>query len=55
MKKEFLGDDRFVPANHKDNGLLVRKIAEASGTPFNMAGFDKEAAAEAAAAAKARK
>ena len=55
MKKEFLGDDRFVPVNYKDDWVLVRKVAEASGTPFNKAGFDKEAAAEAAAAAKAKK
>ena len=55
MKKEFLGDDRFVPVSYKDDWVLVRKVAEASGTPFNKAGFDKEAAAEAAAAAKAKK
>jgi phosphonate transport system substrate-binding protein len=54
MKKEFLGDDRFLPVSYKDDWLLVRKVAAASGTSFNKAGFDKETAAEAAAAAKAK-
>jgi len=49
MKKEFLGDDRFLPVSYKDDWVLVRKVAEASGTPFNKAAYDREVAAEAKA------
>lgn len=52
MKKEFLGDDRFLPVSYKTDWALVRKVAEDSGTPYNRAGFDKERAAEEAARAK---
>jgi phosphonate transport system substrate-binding protein len=52
MKKEFLGDDRFLPISYKDDWALVRKVAEDSGTPFNRAGFDKERAQEEAARKK---
>ena len=52
MKKEFLGDDRFLPVSYKDDWALVRKVAEDSGTPYNRVGFDKERAAEEAARAK---
>ena len=52
MKKEFLGDDRFLPVSYKDDWLLVRKVAEASGTPFNKTAYEREVAAEAKAAAK---
>ena len=46
MKKEFLGDDRFLPISYKDDWALVRKVAEDSGTPYNRVGFDRERAAE---------
>lgn len=49
MKKEFLGDDRFLPVSYKDDWGLVRKVAEASGTPFNKAAYEREVAAEAKA------
>jgi phosphonate transport system substrate-binding protein len=52
MKKEFLGDDRFLPVSYKDDWGLVRKVAEDSGTPFNRTGFDKERAQEEAARKK---
>ncbi len=52
MKKEFLGDDRFLPASYKDDWALVRKVADDSGTPFNRTGFDKERAQEEAARKK---
>jgi len=52
MKKEFLGDDRFLPISYKDDWALVRKVAEDSGTPFNRTGFDKERAQEEAARKK---
>lgn len=53
MKKEFLGDDRFLPITYKADWALVRKVAEDSGTPYNRTGFDRERAAEEAARAKA--
>ena len=49
MKKEFLGDDRFLPVSYKDDWVLIRQVTEASGTPFNKAAFDREVAAEAKA------
>ena len=49
MKKEFLGDDRFPPVSYKDDWVLIRQVAAASGTPFNKAAFDREVAAEAKA------
>lgn len=42
MKKEFLGDDRFLPVNYKEHWQLVRDVAEASGTPYTRNQFDKE-------------
>ena len=52
MKKEFLGDDRFLPVSYRDDWALVRKVAEDAGTPYNRAGFERERAAEDAARAK---
>ena len=52
MKKEFLGDDRFLPVSYKDDWALVRKVAVDAGTPFNRGGFEKERAAEEAARSK---
>jgi hypothetical protein len=49
MKKEFLGDDRFLPVSYQDDRVLVRKVAEASGTPFNKVAYEREIAAEAKA------
>ena len=42
MQKEFLGDDRFLPVDYKKDWELVRSVAQASGTPYNRAQFDKE-------------
>jgi phosphonate transport system substrate-binding protein len=47
MKKEFLGDDRFLPVSYKNDWTLVRKVAEDSGTPYNKAAYEREVAAEA--------
>jgi len=52
MKKEFLGDDRFLPISYKEGWALVRKVAEDSGTPFNQASFDRARAREEAAKKK---
>jgi phosphonate transport system substrate-binding protein len=52
MQKEFNGDDRFVPITYKDTWAVVRDVAEKTGTPYNKAAYEKEAAREAEAAAK---
>ena len=52
MQKEFNGDDRFRRITYKDDWAVVREIAEKSGTPYNKAAFEAEAAREAAAAAR---
>jgi phosphonate transport system substrate-binding protein len=52
MRKEFNGDDRFVPITYKDTWKVVREIAEASGTPYNKAAYDAESKREAEALAK---
>jgi phosphonate transport system substrate-binding protein len=52
MRKEFNGDDRFVPITYKSTWQVVREIAEASGTPYNKAAYDAESKREAEALAK---
>jgi phosphonate transport system substrate-binding protein len=52
MKKAFDGADRFFPVTYKKDWAIVRQVAEAGGESFNKAGYDKETARAAAAAAK---
>jgi phosphonate transport system substrate-binding protein len=52
MRKEFNNDDRFFPITYKETWKLVRRIAEASGTPYNKAAFEAEAKREAEARTK---
>jgi phosphonate transport system substrate-binding protein len=52
MRKEFNGDDRFVPITYKSTWQVVREIAEASGTPYNKTAYDAESKREAEALAK---
>ncbi|MBI3452258.1 MAG: phosphate/phosphite/phosphonate ABC transporter substrate-binding protein [Rhodospirillales bacterium] len=52
MTKEFNGDDRFFPITYKKDWAVVRKVAEETGTPYNKVAYEREAAREAAAAAK---
>ena len=52
MTKEFNGDDRFLPIAYQKDWAIVRKVAEDSGTPYNKAAYEKEAAREAEAARK---
>ncbi len=47
MTREFNGDDRFWPVDYKKDWAVVRQVAEATGTPFNRAAFEREAAKEA--------
>ena len=50
MQKDFEGDDRFFPITYLKDWAIVRKVAEDSGTPYNKAAYEKEAAREAEAA-----
>jgi phosphonate transport system substrate-binding protein len=52
MRKEFNGDDRFVPITYKNTWRVVREIAEGSGTPYNKSAYEAEAKREAEALAK---
>jgi phosphonate transport system substrate-binding protein len=52
MQKDFEGDDRFFPITYLKDWAIVRKVAEDSGTPYNKAAYEKEAAREAEAAKK---
>jgi phosphonate transport system substrate-binding protein len=52
MQKDFEGDDRFFPITYLKEWAIVRKVAEDSGTPYNKAAYEKEAAREAEAARK---
>jgi phosphonate transport system substrate-binding protein len=52
MSKEFNGDDRFFPITYQKDWAVVRRVAEESGTPYNKAAYEKEAAREAEAARK---
>jgi phosphonate transport system substrate-binding protein len=52
MTKEFNGDDRFPPVTYQKDWAVVRRVAEESGTPYNKAAFEREAAREAEAAKK---
>jgi phosphonate transport system substrate-binding protein len=42
MKKEFLGEDRFVPVDYKRDWEIVREITKASGASYTRNQFDKE-------------
>ncbi|MBX9810269.1 MAG: phosphate/phosphite/phosphonate ABC transporter substrate-binding protein [Burkholderiales bacterium] len=52
MKKTFGGADRFFPITYQKDWAVVRKVAEETGTPFNRAAYEKEAAREEAARKK---
>jgi phosphonate transport system substrate-binding protein len=52
MKKEFEGDDRFVPISYKETWAVVRHVAEDSGTPYTRAAYDAESKRELEALAK---
>jgi phosphonate transport system substrate-binding protein len=42
MKKEFLGEDRFVPVDYKRDWEIVREITKASGASYTRNQFDRE-------------
>ncbi len=52
IKKEYAGNDRFVPITYKDTWKPIREVAERSGTPYNRAAFEAQQRRDAEAAAK---
>jgi phosphonate transport system substrate-binding protein len=52
IKKEYAGNDRFVPISYKDTWRPIREVAEKSGTPYNRAAYDAQVKRDAEAAAK---
>ena len=47
MKKEYAGEDRFLPMTYKDTWKPIRDVAEKSGTPYNRAAYDADTKREA--------
>ncbi len=52
MKKEYAGEDRFLPMTYKETWRSIREVAEKSGTPYNRSAYDAVAKREAEAAAQ---
>ena len=52
LKKEYAGEDRFLPMTYRETWKPIRDVAEKSGTPYNKAAFDAQVKREAEAAAK---
>jgi phosphonate transport system substrate-binding protein len=52
MRREFNGDDRFVPITYKDTWKLVRDIADRAGAPYDKRAYEAESRREAEASAK---
>ena len=49
LKKEYAGEDRFLPMTYKETWRPIREVAEKSGTPYNKAAYDAQVKREAAA------
>ena len=52
LKKEYTGQDRFLPMTYKDTWRPIREVAEKSGTPYNKTAYEAQMKREAEAAAK---
>jgi phosphonate transport system substrate-binding protein len=52
IKKEYAGNDRFLPMTYKDTWKPIREVAEKSDTPYNRAAYDAQVKRETEAAAK---
>jgi phosphonate transport system substrate-binding protein len=52
LKKEYAGEDRFLPMTYKDTWRPIREVAEKSGTPYNKAAYEAQTRREAEAEAK---
>jgi phosphonate transport system substrate-binding protein len=51
-KKEFNGEDRYVPIAYRQQWAVVREVAEKSGTPFNKRNWEAESKRETDALAR---
>ncbi len=52
LKKEYAGEDRFLPMTYKDTWRPIREVAEKSGTPYNKTAYEAQTKREAEAEAK---
>ena len=52
IKKEYQGEDRFLPITYKETWQPIREIAERSGTPYNRNAYDAISKREADQAAQ---
>ena len=52
LKKEYSGEDRFLPMTYKETWRPIREVAEKSGTPYNKVAYEAQAKREAEAEAK---
>ena len=52
IKKEYQGEDRFLPMTYRETWKPIRDVAEKSGTPYNRAAYDAVAKREADEAAR---
>lgn len=52
LKKEYVGEDRFLPMTYKETWRPIRDVAEKSGTPYNRTAYDAQVKREAEAASK---
>jgi len=52
IRKEYQGEDRFLPMTYKETWKPIRDVAEKSGTPYNRAAYDAVAKREADEAAR---
>ena len=52
IKKEYQGEDRFLPMTYRETWKPIRDVAERSGTPYNRAAYDAVAKREADEAAR---
>ena len=52
LKKEYDGENRFLPMTYKETWRPIREVAEKSGTPYNRAAYEAQVRREAEAAAR---
>lgn len=52
LKKEYAGEDRFLPMTYKETWRPIRDVAEKSGTPYNKTAYEAQTKREAEAEAK---
>jgi phosphonate transport system substrate-binding protein len=52
IKKEYAGNDRFIPITYKETWKPIREVAERSGTPYNRVAYEAQRKRDEDAAAK---